>query len=802
MRTPQLCSALPLLGLAILGYFAETGTSAPSFSLHPEGIGQQVLQEPGSRVFEQTKDGGIVEVEAHATKGRKLTGKFLHITDLHPDPFYKLYSSTASSDACHHGDGPAGYYGAETSDCDSPITLINATFTWIQHHLASSIDFVIWTGDSARHDNDVSIPRNESQVVSQNKFLVEKFREVWGKHNGDEEDEDPTNDFKIPIVPTVGNNDILPHNIFEGGPNHWTKLYASIWRSFVPEEQRHAFEQGGWYYVEVVPDRLAVFSLNTMYFYEKNAAVDGCALDSEPGYEAFEWLRVRLELLRQRGIKAILSGHVPPARTESKRHWDETCWQKYALWLRQYRDVIIAGVWGHMNVEHFMLQDFEDVDWKVLEASPDFDDEAEDIEDERRIALRKRGDNDFSIASTEDYLKDLRSQWSDLPKPPSTLSQKSAIRASISRDSDDARPEWEIDTLASSSNPSLRKKKDEKARKQFLKKIGGKWHERYAISLVSASIVPNFMPTLRVFSYNISGLSSHNTFSATPRPVTSLAKAEAKLQATAQLSNAVSDDSIDIDYEPDSVETEKKKHKKKKGKKRKGKKGRKPDFPIPDPPSKTSVPGPAYSPQSLTLLGYTQYFANLTKLNNDFLDTPSISSDSEPSAEENILEGTSWLEWLPRVLRWKPGKHHGKHPKSRHEKPHPKEFGFEVEYDTRDDGVFGLEDLTVGQWVRLARRIGRKAGKDGSISEDGSEGEGVGGCAEMEMEIDGEGEEVEEGELGGEGVDVEKKKKKKKKGRKGGKKKKKHGKNKVWEMFVKRAFVGTMSVEDIDEIYG
>ena len=153
-------------------------------------------------------------------------------------------------------------YGAETSDCDSPMSLLNATFDWIEDNLKDEIDFIIWTGDSARHDNDVKHPRDEKQVVGLNKLLVTKFREVFGKD--DDHDDNPTNDFTIPIVPNIGNNDILPHNIFSPGPNKWTRQYRKIWRNFIPEEQGHQFDRGGWFYSEVIPKRLAVFSLNTM----------------------------------------------------------------------------------------------------------------------------------------------------------------------------------------------------------------------------------------------------------------------------------------------------------------------------------------------------------------------------------------------------------------------------------------------------------------------------------------------------------------------------------------------------------
>jgi len=218
--------------------------------------------------------------------GRKLTGRFLQITgascarlwkrlallsirartdnirtDIHPDPFYKTYSSTETGSFCHRGKGAAGYYGAETSDCDAPLTLVNATFAWIAENLADSIDFVIWTGDSARHDNDEEIPRTEEQVLGQNRMLVNKFKEVFGSDGGDRRSPSA---FKIPIVPTFGNNDILPHNIMVKGPNRWTRNYEDVWHDIVPEAQRHAFDRGGWFFVEVIPNKLAVISLNTM----------------------------------------------------------------------------------------------------------------------------------------------------------------------------------------------------------------------------------------------------------------------------------------------------------------------------------------------------------------------------------------------------------------------------------------------------------------------------------------------------------------------------------------------------------
>ena len=183
--------------------------------------------------------------------------------DAHPDSHYKFHASRGADFVCHRGSGHAGFYGAEKTDCDAPFSLINETFTWIDKNLKDKIDFVIWTGDSARHDNDEHIPRTDKEVLDLNQYMVDKVFEVFGKPDNIN-DPDPTNHLVIPVIPTFGNNDMLPHNVLAAGPNKWTASYSKMWRSFIPEEQRHGFERGGWFFVEAIPNKLAVFSLNTM----------------------------------------------------------------------------------------------------------------------------------------------------------------------------------------------------------------------------------------------------------------------------------------------------------------------------------------------------------------------------------------------------------------------------------------------------------------------------------------------------------------------------------------------------------
>ena len=529
-------------------------------------------------------------------------------------------------------------------------------------------------------------------MLEQNELLVSHFVEVFGKSDNID-DRDPTNDFIVPIIPTFGNNDILPHNIFEPGPNKWTQRYSSVWKKFIPEEQRHSFERGGWFFVEVIRNRLAVFSLNTLYFFDSNSAVDGCEAKDQPGYEHMEWLRVQLQLLRQRGMKAIITGHVPPARTESKQSWDETCWQKYTLWMRQYRDVVVGAVYGHANIDHFLIQDAKEL---VYDSQ---------MEPGTAGGVAVRTDNSVSIQSKSSYLNELRERWSELPRPPSGLSYATAS---------------EVD----STSKKKKKSEKQKRREEFLKSIGGPWAERFSSSLVSPSVIPNYYPTLRVFEYNITGLEHlhPSVYSSSPAAISDIGDGsdigedleiwdEARPD---QLTNEVHDQGKSYDL-------------KRKKKKHGGEKKRRPPFKVPRGPDSTTPPGPGYSPQAFTWLSYAQYYTNLTYIDNE------LSKHGQKAAKNEAL--TVGNGTVPEL----------------------KEFKYELEYHTKEDKIYRMQDLTMRSYLDLAERIGRAEVKEPSA-----------------LKGDRDAEETTI---------------------------KKH-KNRVWHNFVKRAFVLTKPDEELEDKFG
>lgn len=620
---------------------------------------------------------------------RKLHGRFLHITDIHPDLHYKHGADPEFK--CHHGKGDAGKWGTPKSSCDTPWTLVNETFKWIDENLKDKIDFVIWTGDSARHDNDIKIPRTSAEIYDLNEMTVKKMIDVFGTSP------DAEYPLTVPVVPTLGNNDIYPHNIMLAGPSELTKEYVELWKPFIPEDQYHIFHKGAYFWQQVVPGTngkigptseggLAVFSLNTLYFYDSNTAVDGCDVPSEPGYDQMEWLNVQLDYMRQRRMKAIIIGHVPPAWTDTKMNWDESCWKKYVLWSRQYRDVIVSHLYGHMNLDHFMLHDGDSLEPPHLRdrkgngkgkgkgKGKGHKSSALAAADACPVVAEFNPEDDpnLSTTSAETYLNSLREAFAQM------VSLKDA------------------DGLEADSS----------------KHLGGKWGERYVMTLVSPSVVPNYFPTLRVVEYNITGLVD--------------GQGVLKVEESKMLENS------------------RKIRTRKKGKK-------------PDPPARTAPPGPAYSMQPYTFIGYTQYFLNLTKYN----------SAAKPLATESEPSGSGLSAELRKRDGVESDRDGGK-----------AKLQFEVEYDTRTDRIYKLKDMTVHSYIKLARKI-VDASKESNPKK----------AKSLVEDSDSDSSSDED-----DWADAEKNKHKKKHRKKHGKR----SKDKVWHAFVKRAFVGTIETEDLN----
>ncbi|SPO38284.1 related to PPN1 - vacuolar endopolyphosphatase [Pseudozyma flocculosa] len=529
-------------------------------------------------------------------------GRFLHITDLHPDTFYKHGSAVSSG--CHHnkpkkkkkdGRWRAGWWGTGVSDCDSPPRLVTSSLKWISqnwlpaHPQAGStssiddgpprgngstagqgFDFILWTGDSARHDIDDKVPRTLAEIFDLNRWTLDQIQSAFPG---------------VPVVPSLGNNDIFPHNILFPGPNRITKEFVRIWADHIPEYEFHTFEQGGYYVKELLPNRLAAMSLNTLYFYDSNKAVDGCAKtnrgrhgrgggggggggdsDVDPGTAQLDWLEVQLDLLRRRKMQAHILGHVPP----TAGNYFPRCYRRYTDIVLRYQDTVVGQHFGHMNTDAFFVQEDQEALYAAgaAEAEETGMGDAvapsslasggiiDDDDDGDATIMGDDGDDDggATIMGDDGLPADLRQDYSSLPGK--------------ARTNDDY----------------------------------------YSFFFTAPSIIPTYYPSFRVWTYNTTEAERYDDWR--------------RGEDDEDEEDEEDDDGIDIASRrhhrplPDRDGKHKKKHGKKKKKKRHGKE--RPRHVSPDSPSRRNT--------YLSLLGYSQWVMDI---------------DEQNEHVERILDGTA-----------------------------------------------------------------------------------------------------------------------------------------------------------------
>lgn len=536
-------------------------------------------------------------------RSKVLHGRFLHLTDMHPDEFYKV-GANIEDNSCHRGKpgkGSAGAskYGDAMLGCDSPMILMNQTLEWVKTHLRDKIDFVVWTGDNIRHDNDRKIPRTEMEIFDMNTRVANLFHDIF---HGDALD---PRHYDVPVVPSLGNNDVYPHNLFAPGPTLQTRELWNIWQNFISEEQLHIFQRGSYYFTEVVPNKLAVLSINTLYLFKSNPLVDNCDNRKDPGFKLFQWLGVTLDELRERNMKVWLSGHVPPI----PKNYDITCYRKFVMWLHEYRDIIVGGVYGHMNIDHFIPVDakkaYKSYQDSLIRQGFEIDGQFAHILDE---ALED-DEAEFDI--------DLEHQYLNMGFNVSEHDLNVAIAAK--------------EAHAMGGVPSNKEAYMDSVRETFyvdvkgLKK-SGQHSDRYAITNVAASVIPTFNPGFRVWEYNITGIEESLSLKAKP-----WTQFFAELDAMISLDDQNDDDDYD-DLEDDFVEIEKRKNKKKKNKG--------PDISLPKPMPEGATLGPGYTPQTFSPLRFVQYYLDLKSVNEEtkpFDYEVEYTSDGHPYKLESLL---------------------------------------------------------------------------------------------------------------------------------------------------------------------
>ncbi|KAI8983025.1 Metallo-dependent phosphatase-like protein [Pilobolus umbonatus] len=279
----------------------------------------------------------IVDSSPLEKRARKLTGRFLHITDIHLDP---KYLEGADPDSLCHRKGrkkysSVGKYGALHTDCDAPTALVQATFQFLKKNI-KNIDFIIYTGDTVRHDRDDNLPLKQSEIMNGHKKIMNFFKSTYDLS-------------QIPLLPTIGNNDGYNHNDVEKNDKIFRTL-QTIWKPLKLNLDK-TFTAGGYYTHDVIKNKLTVINLNSMYFFEKNDDVSDCDSSSSPGNIQMKWLEGKLKnLAKKKGAhQAYIIGHIPPIDDDGSRLYKDECYKRYFNLLGKYSNVISGHFTGHTN---------------------------------------------------------------------------------------------------------------------------------------------------------------------------------------------------------------------------------------------------------------------------------------------------------------------------------------------------------------------------------------------------------------------------------------------------------------------
>lgn len=146
--------------------------------------------------------------------------------------------------------------------------------------------------------------------------------------------------------------------------------------------------------------------------------------------------------------------------SSGSKNYDESCLRKYIIWTHEYRDVIIGGLYGHMNIDH----------WIPLDSEWAYDSLAAEVFPSESIPSDLY--NGFPDLDVKD-VDGVSHRYDGVPvgKVRYMNSVREDLYAQIAESND-----------------------------------SGIFSDRYSIAHVSTSVIPTYNPGIRVWEYNITGL--------------------------------------------------------------------------------------------------------------------------------------------------------------------------------------------------------------------------------------------------------------------------------------------------------
>lgn len=280
----------------------------------------------------------LILIYLNISSPASLTGKFLHLTDIHYDPYYTVNSSSnclsgkIGLGCCrknnlylkpHKNASKWGDY-----NCDTPYLFINKTFEWIKLNL-EPLDFIIYTGDSIdHHDFTQSIENNIKSINDINNLFKYHFPNTK-------------------VYSTIGNHDTYP---IDQTPYYSNKLFlnnfAISWSYWLGNTSNTTIINGG-YYNNDFNTNLTILSFNSLYYDSKNLF----EFSSKEGNTQMVWLKNKLQSIKDNNGIVWIINHICPYHNEANKDYSE----KFIDIVSEYKEIIKYQFYGHTHSDLFTL---------------------------------------------------------------------------------------------------------------------------------------------------------------------------------------------------------------------------------------------------------------------------------------------------------------------------------------------------------------------------------------------------------------------------------------------------------------
>lgn len=196
-----------------------------------------------------------------------------------------------------------------------------------------------------RHDDDDQLPKTRDEIIWTNIKL-----KIWLNQYFPD----------VPIIFSIGNNDVLVHDSILPEPNNDINTLKEIWLKDFNSDCIHKFENGG-YWSFWTSFNLKVISLNTLYFFKNNILSSECDSEFSPGNIQIKWLKSELRAAQDQCAKVIIIGHVPPIKV----FYYKTCLNEYFKAIHNYSSIISFQCFGHTHIDDFLILKSQDLELPI-----------------------------------------------------------------------------------------------------------------------------------------------------------------------------------------------------------------------------------------------------------------------------------------------------------------------------------------------------------------------------------------------------------------------------------------------------